>query len=431
MKKLFVSFMLLFAIIHFLQAQPVPQTVPDTLWTKITGPQSVNSVRFSPDGNYVAAGTDQGHIYIYNSLTGELLKQFYHPKGVEELAFSIDGKYLASCGDDGLARIWDIQHDSLFKTLLSQTLYPNFDGLALSLNFSIDRKYLAVNQTVSDKIFIFNTNDFTLIDSIQRPFARLTVRFSPDNHYLAVSTYQDKSGNSYVELVNTTNWQIETDLYPEVNNIIKDIEYSPDGTMLATACWDGHIRIWDMNTKKMIRDINEGNGIQIRSISFRHDNQSIFFSEGNYESEKLKEIRIQNDSLENEWDWAIFRGASIQAISVHPNDSIIAIGDELGLVLIKVNNITSVKEISNTNEEQIKPNPTNGLVIISYLLLKPDNIKIELYSSLGSFLKQLQNIFTDLGYHEFSFDASFLASGQYFIKVSSDSFTKTYKLVKE
>jgi WD40 repeat protein len=68
-----------------------------------------NSVAFSPNGHYVVAGNDDGHLRIWSVRTGHLLKKWAgHKHLVRSVAFQPDGKKMASGGDDKTWKSWNL-----------------------------------------------------------------------------------------------------------------------------------------------------------------------------------------------------------------------------------------------------------------------------------------------------------------------------------
>jgi WD40 repeat protein len=69
----------------------------------------VNAVTFSPDGAYLAAGSENGQLYFWQTENEALLQRLDgHPNGVLSLQFSPDGSLLASAGKDGQVLLWDV-----------------------------------------------------------------------------------------------------------------------------------------------------------------------------------------------------------------------------------------------------------------------------------------------------------------------------------
>ena len=78
---------------------------------------------------------------------------------------------------------------------------------------------------------------------------------------------------------------------------------------------------------------------------------------------------------------------------------------------------------------RIFPNPFNPNTTIDYEI--PDNtiLKIVVYDIIGKHTNTLTNEYHTAGYHSIIWNASSFASGIYFLKMSSEKFTVTQKLV--
>lgn len=114
------------------------------------------SVAMSPDGRWVAAGSVQGWIGVWDASTGKFLAGFAQDERDDEvigptraLAFSPDGRWLASGSDsvsgrnrirrDGIARVWDLTSGQLMSspvrasdTVWSITFSPDGSRLAIA-----------------------------------------------------------------------------------------------------------------------------------------------------------------------------------------------------------------------------------------------------------------------------------------------------------
>ncbi len=108
---------------------------------------SINSLSWSPDGVYLAAGAEDGTILIWDTTKGILatnpLKR--HTYGVTSVAFSPDGRYLASGSRDGMLILWDlslVSKNKLENQPPSIPLTGHTDSI-LSVAFSPDGKQLA------------------------------------------------------------------------------------------------------------------------------------------------------------------------------------------------------------------------------------------------------------------------------------------------
>ncbi|TKJ38521.1 hypothetical protein CEE37_12195 [candidate division LCP-89 bacterium B3_LCP] len=79
--------------------------------------------------------------------------------------------------------------------------------------------------------------------------------------------------------------------------------------------------------------------------------------------------------------------------------------------------------------EQNYPNPFNPLTTIGFALPEAGRVQLAVYNMLGRQVAQLVNGYREVGYHEFTFDGSGLASGMYFYRIEAGDFTAVKKMV--
>jgi len=75
------------------------------------------------------------------------------------------------------------------------------------------------------------------------------------------------------------------------------------------------------------------------------------------------------------------------------------------------------------------PNPFNPTTTIEYAIAQSSQVELVVYNSLGQRVKTLVNEHQSAGHHMVSFDATDLASGVYFYKISSEKFTQVKKML--
>src|SRR5580704_2416575 len=113
-------------------ASPQPELA---LQTAHTG--SVYTAVFSHDGKYVASGSQDNSIRLWNTHTGDLVRTLTgHNGAVKSLSFSPDDKFLASGSDDGTIRIWRVPDGAMLQRWVAD------EDTVQSVRFSPDGKVL-------------------------------------------------------------------------------------------------------------------------------------------------------------------------------------------------------------------------------------------------------------------------------------------------
>ena len=75
------------------------------------------------------------------------------------------------------------------------------------------------------------------------------------------------------------------------------------------------------------------------------------------------------------------------------------------------------------------PNPFNPTTVIQYQLPKDTRVNLEIYDILGREVATLVNGQQTAGYHEVEFDGSRFASGVYFYRLATPTYSKVRKMI--
>jgi WD40 repeat protein len=221
---------------------------------------------FSPTFEYYAYATDKGDVSI-RRVADET--EFLHFPGAGVTAngdfkFSPDGRWLGLFyGSKDLDMcIWGLDRRSAaLKT-------TGLRGRCLS--FSSDSQSLALGQH-DGPILIYDLSSGRCIHRLEQRPLPYSLAFSPDGRQLAVSTTE-----SYTVQVRdvVTGAVLQSLAHPSV---VRGLAWHPAGNLLATACNDHDIWIWDVATGTA-RSVLAGHQSQVLALAYSHGGEMLVSS---------------------------------------------------------------------------------------------------------------------------------------------------------
>ena len=186
-------------------------------------PNHVNSVAFSPDGKFLASGSNDHYAHIYNLETGQEVNSFIAGDNVNSVAFSPDGKFLAAGSDDNKAHVYNLE-------TVKEVKFFKFSHDVNSVAFSPDGKFLAAGSD-DKKAHIYNLETDKELNNFGYDKTVWFVTFSDDGRYLALNS-------SGIDI-----YDLSTSKKVRQFGGHRSIDFSPDGKYLAT-CYNKTFRIY-------------------------------------------------------------------------------------------------------------------------------------------------------------------------------------------
>lgn len=207
---------------------------------------TMQALTYSPCGNYLTSGSWEKKIKIWNTFTGECTKILEgHTHAVSSIAYSLCGNYLASGSYDKTVKIWDL------KTYQERILGEH-TRMIESVDYSPCGEYLATG--TGENITLWSTKNSSRVKTFSKNC--LAARFSPCGKYLAAITfYSLTKGYALIKLIDIKT-QESKDLAGHTSTI-GTISYSPCGKYLVSISHDKKIIIWDTRHAKLHQKIDQ------------------------------------------------------------------------------------------------------------------------------------------------------------------------------
>jgi WD40 repeat protein len=288
------------------------------------GTGRVLALAFSPDGRVLATTSDDGSVSIWDVPTASFRERFTgHAGAALDPLFSRDGTTLYTGSSDGTVIAWDVRgerrlgrpfrfapvtaagegphapaHDvstavavsadnSLFATSSAPghvTLWRSSDqavlaqlkgpfGYVVSLAFSNDGRLLAVTGNAANTI-VWSVGSQKIVRILRTPVAAgaAGVAFSPDDRLLATSGVGTSTQPALLRVYVLHTGRLIGNVVTR-HNTLQDLDFTPDGRLLASAGLDGRILIWNVARRALQRTIEHHNAIL--TIRFSPDGRTL------------------------------------------------------------------------------------------------------------------------------------------------------------
>ena len=190
---------------------------------------------FSPDGRRIALAYMKT-VDVVDLADGRLVRRFGdHPSFVYAVAFSPDGKRLATGGNGAPTRIWDLES--------GKVLLRFYGSGARAVAFSPDGKEFATCSGKTAAIELFDAASGDEKGNF-RGETTTSIAFTPDGKGLVSGDVQGLIKLWDLRLASPIGFRHQT-RDSHVWKWIVAVAFHPEGRLIATACRDNAVRLWD------------------------------------------------------------------------------------------------------------------------------------------------------------------------------------------
>ena len=224
----------------------------------------IHMARFSPDGSYLAVTSADKGLRLWNiDPPARPIPISGHTERAYRAAFSPDGTTVATSSEDETVRIWDVKTGEVTRVI------DGHRSNLFALAFSPDGKVLVT--TGADRTARLWDAESGELLRILRGHGRevVSAEFAPDGRLATAGV------DGIIRMWDQESWALTN----EANHgrPVIDLDFNADGRVLASAGYDNTIRLWDTTNLNEIQTL-EGHDDNVYGVRFEPDGRHLVSS---------------------------------------------------------------------------------------------------------------------------------------------------------
>ena len=229
--------------------------------------ENIHAISYSPDGKNILVGSgayEKGRLAIWDVESGQMVLELVgHRDCVNSVAYSPNGEYIVSASHDGTMRVWNPKTGKNIRTLETISVFKE-QAIFTFVSFSPDGTQI-VAATQIGYIILWDIENGKIYSKFKDTFSPVfSVALSRDGNKIVSATldrhlhlWDIRSGTMLTSSIGHT-------------NLISFVVYSPNGNHILSASYDKTIICWDAQNGSIIWQISGFSG-NIQSLDYSCD----------------------------------------------------------------------------------------------------------------------------------------------------------------
>jgi WD40 repeat protein len=285
----------------------------------------VNTVTWSPNGRYIASGSNDQTVHVLDVISGELVLIYRgHTDVVTTLAWSPDSKYIVSGSADKTTQVWEATSGILVLT------YQGYADVVAAVAWSPNGELIAAASGRASQIWNTSSGKTLLTYSQGETTNVLALAWSPDSKYIVSGSNEYPGDSENVAQV----WEAATGktvlIYRGHTDSVTTVAWSPDGAYIASGSADKTVQVWRTTSNQPIQTLQPGD--YVNSVAWSPDGKYIAASSENG-TIQIYATTYMSDNTINISDLASYQeDGAVNSIAWSPGGKSIVYGSSDGTV---------------------------------------------------------------------------------------------------